>query len=219
MKILIVEEDRLAGAVLAGVLQQASFDTECCDGIPDTLRMARERRYAAILLDADRTDCDGLATLRALRSANPATPTVVITACDDVDRRVAAFELGADDYLVKPFENKELVARVRAAVRRRVGLAAQTLGDGPIALDMASRRLTYCGRCARVTARECELLVALLETPGAILSREQLEARLYGDGAPIKSNAVDALVYTVRQKFGSTLIRNVRGIGWTVGSI
>jgi two-component system, OmpR family, response regulator len=117
---------------------------------------------------------------------------------------------------VKPFESKELLARIRAVVRRKSGFASPTMGSGRVTLDMNARRLTFDGQADDLSAREYALMLALLERPGAILSRQQLEERLYGWGEEVESNAVDAVIYSVRRKFGHAVIRNVRGLGWAV---
>ena len=140
----------------------------------------------------------------------------VLTARDGVDDRVAGLDLGADDYLLKPFELRELLARMRAVVRRRDGAAHSVIGTAALQLDLTTRDVIVNGVREVLTAREFSLLHALLERPGAILSREQLEDRIYGWGEEVTSNAIDVLIHGMRRKLGAEAIRNVRGFGWRV---
>ncbi|EJZ22853.1 response regulator transcription factor, partial [Rhizobium sp. Pop5] len=143
-------------------------------------------------------------------------PILVITARDELDDRVTGLDLGADDYLVKPFEVKELLARMRAVLRRHGGQAVSILYTSEIELDLSSHEVKYRGCGEVLPAREFALLQALLERPGTILSRTQLEERLYGWGEEVESNAIDVLIHYVRRKFDKDIVRNVRGAGWMV---
>jgi two-component system OmpR family response regulator/two-component system response regulator QseB len=145
-----------------------------------------------------------------------ATPVLVLTARDGLEDRIHALDLGADDYLLKPFAFRELLARMRAVVRRRDGVAHSLIGSDALQLDLTTREVLIDGRREALTAREFALLHALLERPGAILSREQLEQRIYGWGEEVTSNAVDVLIHGMRRKIGAEAIRNVRGLGWRV---
>jgi DNA-binding response OmpR family regulator len=219
MKILLIEDDTQIGEGLLRALKDASFSVDWVRN-GDLGRIAIQGgSYTTILLDLGLPGMSGLDLLRWLRGAGNSTPVLIITALDDVDTRVAGLDLGADDYLTKPFESKELLARIRAVIRRRSGFASATIGNGRVILDMNLRQLSFGGRTEEVSAREYALLLALLERPGAILSRQQLEERLYGWGEEVESNAVDAVIYSVRKKFGSAVIRNVRGLGWTVSAV
>jgi DNA-binding response OmpR family regulator len=141
---------------------------------------------------------------------------LVVTARDAVADRIAGLDGGADDYLVKPFDLEELAARVRAVLRRRAGRAEPLLQYGDLTLDPATRQATFNGQPVTLSAREYALLAALLERPGAILSRAQLEQRLYGWGEEIESNAVEVHIHHLRRKLGTDVIRNVRGLGYTL---
>jgi DNA-binding response OmpR family regulator len=219
MKILLIEDDTQIGEGLLRALKDASFSVDWVRN-GDLGRIAIQGgSYTTILLDLGLPGMSGLDLLRWLRGAGNSTPVLIITALDDVDTRVAGLDLGADDYLTKPFESKELLARIRAVIRRRSGFASATIGNGRVTLDMNLRQLSFGGRTEEVSAREYALLLALLERPGAILSRQQLEERLYGWGEEVESNAVDAVIYSVRKKFGTAVIRNVRGLGWTVSAV
>ena len=172
--------------------------------------------YQLVLLDLGLPGIGGLELLRALRHGGDKTPLIVITARDGIDDRVAGLDLGADDFLVKPFEYKELTRRFRATRRRHAGHAVSTIGNGEISLDLATHEASFRGSTLLLPAREFALLHALLERPGAVLSRAQLEERLYGWNEAVGSNAVDVLIHYLRKKFGNDIIRNVRGVGWMV---
>ncbi len=218
MRILLIEDDTQIGQGLLRALKDASFSVDWVRNGDLGRTAIRDGSYTTILLDLGLPGMGGLDLLRWLRAANNATPVLIITALDDVDTRVAGLDLGADDYLTKPFESKELLARIRAVVRRKSGFASASMGNTRVTLDINSRQLTFNGHTEEVSAREYSLLLALLERPGAILSREQLEGRLYGWGEEVESNAVDAVIYSVRKKFGNAVIRNVRGLGWTISA-
>jgi two-component system, OmpR family, response regulator len=218
MRILLIEDDTQIGQGLLRALKDASFSVDWVRDGNLGRTAVQDGSYTAILLDLGLPGMGGLDLLRWLRAANNATPVLIITALDDVDTRVAGLDLGADDYLTKPFQSKELLARIRAVVRRKSGYASATMGNARVTLDINSRQLTFDGYTEEVSAREYSLLLALLERPGAILSREQLEERLYGWGEEVESNAVDAVIYSVRKKFGNAVIRNVRGLGWTISA-
>jgi len=160
---------------------------------------------------------DGLDVLRALRARRDATPVIVLTARDARGDRVAGLDAGADDYLVKPFELDELNARIRAVLRRHGGRAEPVLSHGGVTLDPATRQVTRHGEPVLLSAREFAVLEALMARPGALLSRAQLEDRLYGWGEEIESNAVSVYIHQLRRKLGAGFIQNVRGVGYFVG--
>lgn len=172
--------------------------------------------YEAMLLDLGLPRRDGLTVLRDLRAKGSDLPVIVITARDAVADRVAGLDAGADDYLVKPFDLDELAARLRAVVRRRAGRAAAALQVGDLELDTAARRAKWKGREVALSAREFALLETLAERPGAYFSRAQLEDRLYGWGEEVGSNAVEVHIHALRRKLDPDLIRNVRGMGYTI---
>lgn len=214
MRVLLVEDDRMIGEAIRSTLEEAGH---CVDwlrnGIDAEDRLA-ESPFDAILLDLGLPGQDGIEVLREHRKAGGDTPILVMTARDGLDDRIQGLDLGADDWLVKPFDVRELLARLRAVVRRRGG--GKRLGAGGIELDPATREAFRNGAEVQLTAREFSLLEALLLRPGAILSRAQLEERLYGSSEKVESNAVDFLIHSLRRKLGEDSIRNVRGVGWTV---
>jgi two-component system response regulator QseB len=172
--------------------------------------------YDLILLDLGLPKKDGMAVLSTLRKRGDETPVLVLTARDAVTDRVKGLDSGADDYLVKPFDLDELAARVRALLRRRSGRAEPLIRHGELTLDPSTHEATWRGQPLALTAREFALLEALLERPGAILSRAQLEERLYGWGEEVESNTIEVYVHSVRKKLGAEFIKNVRGVGYMV---
>jgi two-component system OmpR family response regulator len=143
-------------------------------------------------------------------------PVIIVTARDGVDDRIEGLDLGADDYLIKPFEIRELLARMRAVLRREGSGSSPLLSNGELSLDPATREASFLGQTSRLTAREFALLQALLVRPGTILSRSDLERQIYGWNEEVESNSVEFLIHTIRRKLGATSIRNVRGVGWMV---
>ena len=216
MRALLVEDDEMIGHSLAQALEGAGWSVDWVrDGRLAQSALA-DGGYTCALLDLGLPKQDGTEVLRQARAAGDATPVLVLTARDGLEERIRALDLGADDYLLKPFAFRELLARMRAVVRRRDGVAHSLIGSDALQLDLTTREVLIDGRREALTAREFALLHALLERPGAILSREQLERRIYGWGEEVTSNAVDVLIHCMRRKIGAEAIRNVRGLGWRV---
>jgi len=185
------------------------------DGKSADLALQTER-YDLVLLDLGLPSRDGLEVLRTLRARKDRTPVLIVTARDAVKDRVRGLDAGADDYLVKPFDLDELTARMRSLLRRSAGRAEPLIKHLGVALDPATREVTLHDKPVEVSARELAVLQALLERPGAVLSRAQLEERLYGWGEEIGSNAVEVYVHGLRRKLGADFIRTVRGVGYMV---
>ncbi|MFO6421654.1 response regulator [Hylemonella sp. W303a] len=218
MRALLVEDDDMIGRSLVHALKGAGWSVDWVrDGALAHSALA-DGDYRCVLLDLGLPGLDGTEVLRRARARGDLTPVLVLTARDGLDDRIQGLDLGADDYLLKPFEVGELLARMRAVVRRRSGVAQSIVGNGVVQLDLATREVLRPGAREALTAREFALLQALLERPGAILSREQLENRIYGWGEEVSSNAVDVLIHGMRRKLGPDAIRNVRGLGWRVAA-
>jgi len=216
MRILLIEDDPMIGQSLTRALEDVGASSDLVrDGETGEFAIL-SGGYSLILLDLGLPHKSGFDLLEAMRTRGDRTPLLIITARDEIDDRVAGLELGADDYLIKPFGLKELMARIRAILRRSDGPAAATVGNGEITLDLATRIATYRGKALPLPARELALLQALVDRPGTILSRAQIEARLYAMNEVVESNAVDVLIHYLRKKFDSEIIRNVRGVGWMV---
>ena len=218
MRALLVEDDDMIGRSLVHALKGAGWSVDWVrDGALAHSALA-DGDYRCVLLDLGLPGLDGTEVLRRARARGDLTPVLVLTARDGLDDRIQGLDLGADDYLLKPFEVGELLARMRAVVRRRSGVAQSVVGNGVVQLDLATREVLRGGAREALTAREFALLQALLERPGTILSREQLENRIYGWGEEVSSNAVDVLIHGMRRKLGPDAIRNVRGLGWRVAA-
>jgi DNA-binding response OmpR family regulator len=218
MRILLVEDDEMIGASLRDALAAQGWSVDWVkDGLLAQSALA-DGDYACMLLDLGLPKRDGVEVLRKARESRDATPILVLTARDGIEERIAGLDLGADDYLVKPYEFRELLARMRAVIRRRDGSPHSVIGTPGLQLDLTTREVMVQGERSQLSAREFSLLHALLERPGAILSREQLENRIYGWGEEVSSNAVDVLIHGMRRKLGPDAIRNVRGLGWRVAA-
>lgn len=217
MRVLLVEDDEMIGHSLREALSAQGWSVDWVkDGLLAQSAWA-DGDYACVLLDLGLPKRDGVEVLRWARGRGDVTPVLVLTARDGVDDRVNGLDLGADDYLLKPYEMRELLARMRAVIRRRDGSAHSVIGNTTVQLDLTTREvMVQGGERSQLSAREFALLHALLERPGAILSREQLENRIYGWGEEVSSNAVDVLIHGMRRKLGPETIRNVRGLGWRV---
>lgn len=217
MRVLLVEDDEMIGHSLREALSAQGWSVDWVkDGLLAQSAWA-DGDYACVLLDLGLPKRDGVEVLRWARERGDVTPVLVLTARDGVDDRVNGLDLGADDYLLKPYEMRELLARMRAVIRRRDGSAHSVIGNTTVQLDLTTREvMVQGGERSQLSAREFALLHALLERPGAILSREQLENRIYGWGEEVSSNAVDVLIHGMRRKLGPETIRNVRGLGWRV---
>jgi DNA-binding response OmpR family regulator len=217
MRVLIVEDDPMIGKALRTALRDEAMTVDWVRNADDADHALAAQSYALILLDIGLPGRSGLDLLRALRGSGEEIPTLIISARDDLDNRVDGLDLGADDYLVKPFEMRELLARMRAVTRRRHGgQAVSDLTNGEITLDLGSHRMSFRGITHILPAKEFALVRALMERPGAIFSRAQLEEQLYGWGEEVESNAIDVLIHYIRRKFGKDIILNMRGVGWMI---
>jgi two-component system response regulator QseB len=218
MRILIVEDDPMIGSTLKTALQQESYTVDWVrDGqAGKTALDTAGDAYALVLLDLGLPKKSGLDMLREIRRAGNRVRVLIVTARDAVADRVAGLDAGADDYLVKPFSLDELAARMRALLRRDVAREDNVLRNGALALDPAAHSVTRDGTVVETSAREFALLAALLERPGAALSKAQLEERLYGWGEEVESNTVEVHVHNLRKKLGADAIRTIRGVGYLV---
>lgn len=214
MKLLLAEDDPMIGNSVTRGLKLAGFAV-------DWVRDGRAARgaletgdYGLLLLDLGLPLLDGVTLLKELRQGNRDIPVLVVTARDTVADRVSGLNLGADDYLTKPFDLDELIARVHALQRRNTGRKQPEMRLGALCLNPLGREATLAGRPLPLSQREFSLLEALLEKPGSVLSREQLEDRLYGWDEEVASNAIEVHLHNLRRKLGTAWIRNVRGVGY-----
>jgi len=217
MRVLLVEDDLMIGAAVQAALRDASYAADWVRNGNDALTAVAAQRYDLLLLDLGLPGLDGQQVLRRLRAGGHALPLLIITARDGLDERLQGLDGGADDYIIKPFAMVELLARMRAVLRRHSAAGATLLSNGEVHLDPATHE-AWVGEAAPVALsnREFALLHALLLRPGAILSRGDLEERIYGWGEEVESNAVEYLIHSLRRKFGAHIIKNIRGAGWMV---
>lgn len=216
MRILLIEDDQMIGAAVRQGLLQAGFAVDwVTDGRAAELSLANDSHDLAIL-DLGLPRKDGMAILAALRSGGNPIPVLVASARDTVGDRIAGLEAGADDYVLKPFDLDELVARVRALLRRRAGSGSPLLKFGGLTLDPMRRSVLRDGVPIELSAKEFALLETLMQRPGAVMSREKLEESVYGWGEEVGSNAIEVHLHNLRKKLGGALIKNVRGVGYRV---
>ena len=216
MRVLLVEDDKMIGRSLDVALSGVGMAVDWVGCGADGLTALSGTDYGLVLLDLGLPDDNGLEILRRFRQRGDNTPVMIITARDNRESRIATLDSGADDYIIKPFDFEELHARIRAVVRRHQGRAISRMTAGEVTLDLATHAATYRDVSAILSAKEFALLQALAERPGAILSRRQLEDRLYDWGNEVESNAVDVLIHYVRRRFDKEIVQNVRGVGWMI---
>jgi len=216
MRILLVEDDGMIGEAVRDALEDASCAVDWVRDGQQALTAIKTHAYEAVLLDLGLPKVDGFNVLNSIRAGDSGVPVIVITARDAVADRIYGLDSGADDYVLTPFEMTELMARLRAIVRRRTGASAPVLSNGVISLDPATHEARSTGAPVRLSGREFALFQALMMRPGAILSRSELEDRIYGWNEEVESNAVEFLIHSLRRKLGSDTIKNVRGVGWMV---
>jgi len=218
MRVLLVEDDAMIGAALVERLEDDAYAVDWVTDAPAALHSLDTHDYDVVLLDLGLPGMTGAQMLARLRSTGDDTPVIVVTARDEVDDRVSGLDLGADDYVVKPFEATELMARMRAVLRRRGAEHLDVvLTNGRVSLDVARHRAWLAdGTEVELSKREFAVLRALLTRPGIISSRQEIEQRVYGWGREVESNAVEYVIHRLRAKLGADTIRNVRGVGWVV---
>lgn len=216
MRLLLVEDDPMIGEAVLDLLRAEHYAVDWVrDGqMADTA--LRTQGYDLVLLDLGLPRRDGLAVLRDLRARKDRTPVLIATARDALAQRVEGLDAGADDYVLKPYELDELLARIRALLRRAAGRAEPVYEHQGVSIDPATREVTVRGQPVLLSAREWAVLEPLLARPGLVLSRTQLEEKLYGWKDSISSNAVEVYVHGIRRKLGPDIIQNVRGVGYLV---
>ena len=217
MRVLLVEDDAMIGEAIQAALRDASYAADWVKNGQTALTTLGCQHYDLVLLDLGLPGKDGLEVLGSIRAKDNPVPLLIITARDGLEDRLRGLNGGADDYVLKPFEMAELLARMRAVLRRKGGSATPVLSNGVVSLDPATREaVVNAGTAVQLSGREFSLLQALLVRPGALLSRSDLEDRLYGWVQEVESNAVELLIHALRRKLGSEIIKNVRGVGWMV---
>ncbi len=225
MRVLIVEDDAGIATGLAATLRHDGHAVETRSTLEHAWDLLRMASFDAVLLDLGLPDGDGTELLRRLRasrrpvageSTDPTTPVLIMTARDAVPDRVSGLDEGADDYLVKPFDPQELLARLRVALRRSAGRSSPLLRHADLVVDPAARTVRRAGVEVTLSTKEFALLMTLLQSIGQVLTRSRLEGALYGDGERVESNAIEVHVHHLRRKLGTDLIRTIRGVGYFV---
>ena len=216
MRLLLVEDDQMIGEAVLDILRAEHYAVDWVkDGVQADAAI-RTQPYDFVLLDLGLPGKDGLEVLRSMRSAKNRTPVLIATARDAIEQRIAGLDAGADDYIIKPYDLGELLARVRALLRRAAGRAEPCYEHMGVRIDPANREVSVAGRPIVLSFREWSVLEALLARPGAVLSRPQLEEKIFGWDEGVMSNAVEVYIHGLRKKLGAGLILNVRGLGYMV---
>ena len=219
MRVLVVEDDPMIGRAMLSGLRESGYATDWVrDGVEAALALS-SGGYDAALLDLGLPRREGIDILRSLRRGKHDLPVLIVTARDAVSDRITGLDSGADDYLVKPFSLEELLARMRAVIRRRVGRASPVIRYGALSLDPVRRAVLFRDHPVGLSAREFAVLEALLQEPGAVVSRQKLEEAVYGWGEEIESNSVEVHLHNLRRKLAPELIRNLRGVGYRVALV
>lgn len=216
MRILLIEDNRSLAEGIVSALKREGYAVDHCMLGREGLSFAQASEPEVIILDMGLPDIDGMEVLRSLRRAGSKVPVLILTARDQMDDKIAGLDSGADDYLTKPFAQPELFARLRALERRRSDSSSAEITVGALRLNTANHQAFVNDQAVSLSRREFALLKALMERPGQIHTREQLEQKLYSWGDDISSNAIDVHIHNLRKKVGSDVIRNVRGVGFII---
>ena len=215
MRILLVEDDRMIGEPLVELLQQERYVLRWVQDADSADVAVEVSRFELIVLDLGLPARDGLTVLRRLRERGDKTPVLIVTARDALEQRILGLDLGADDYIIKPFDFSELLARIRALLRRVTSSIDEIFEYGDIRVNLKARDIKRNGLSVSLSAKEWALLDILLLRPNMVFSRKHLEDRMYGWSAEVSSNAVEVHIHSLRKKLGPDIIRNIRGMGYT----
>jgi DNA-binding response OmpR family regulator len=216
MRLLLIEDDTMIGESVLDLLRNEGYAVDWVKDGALALSVLEDQPYDLILLDLGLPLCDGLTVLKTLRNRQNRTPVLVATARDAIAQRIEGLDAGADDYIVKPYDLGEMLARIRSLVRRAAGRAEPVYSCAGVSIDPATRLVTVDGLSVVVSAREWAILELLLVRPGMVLSRKQLEERLYSWKDGVSSNAIEVHIHSLRKKIGAELIQNVRGVGYMI---
>ena len=216
MRILLAEDDPMIGTAIRTALRQDGYVVDWVQDGGAAGRAVVIEHFDLVLLDLGLPDRDGLHVLQTIRRAKLRLPVIIITARDGIGARIAGLDAGADDYVIKPFDLNELAARIRSTMRRSAGLADPEIVLQDVRINPATRTVLRAGLPVALSTREYAIVDALMLRPGTILSRAQLEERLYGWGDEVESNAVEVHIHGIRRKLGTDFIRNVRGVGYFI---
>ncbi|HEX8300581.1 response regulator transcription factor [Sphingomonas sp.] len=216
MRLLIVEDEPTLGQQLKNALEGAGYAVDLATDGEEGLYLGSNEQYDAIILDLGLPEIDGLTVLDRWRKEGKATPVLVLTARDSWSDKVAGLDAGADDYVAKPFQTEELIARLRALIRRSSGNASAELTAGDIRLDTRSGKVTKAGEPVKLTAQEYKLLSYLLHHKGKVVSRTELIDHIYDQDFDRDSNTIEVFVTRIRKKLGAEIITTIRGLGYSL---
>ncbi len=214
MRVLLAEDDMMIGDVFSEALMDEGYIVDWVKNGAQALLALKTEQYDIILLDLGLPKVDGMEVLKNLRAAKIDAPVLILTARDALDDRIQGLDGGADDYVIKPFELGEVLARMRVLIRRQQGKAQNLLQVGNLSLDTAKKRAFLNQQPLDLTAKEYMLLTSFMTNSEKVLSKSDLESQLYGWGMEVESNAVEFLIYSLRKKIGQNTIKNMRGLGW-----
>ena len=218
MRVLLVEDDLMIGESLSEALQDEAYTVDWVKDGRQAILTLKIQPYDIILLDLGLPEIDGMGVLTVIRDAKIDTPVLIVTARDQLKDRIAGLDLGADDYVVKPFELGEVFARMRVLIRRAQGKADNQVTVGNLSLDTAHKRVMMDGSPIDLTAKEYMLLTTFMLSPEKVMSKNALEDSLYGWGDEVESNAIEFLIHSLRKKVGQDRVKNVRGLGWYISN-
>lgn len=219
MRILLAEDDRMIGESLVQALKADGYTVDWAKDGDIAEESLAVQIYDLVLLDLGLPKQSGITVLQKIRASKSTVPVIIITARDTLSDKILGLDSGADDYIIKPFPLAELEARIRARLRRSSGHASPLIEAGLLCLDTSTREITYKTVTTPLSAKEYAILFALMEHPGRILSRADLEERLYGWDEEVSSNAIEVHIHQLRKKLDAEAIRNVRGIGYMVAKV
>ncbi|WP_310080735.1 response regulator transcription factor [Caulobacter sp. BE254] len=217
MRLLLVEDDGMLGAAMRRGLEKAGHGVDWARDGDEAMAALSTQTYAVILLDLSLPVIGGLEILRRLRARQGATPVIIVSANGRGDQKIDGLDAGADDYLVKPFDLDELLARIRAQIRRSEGRVNDVLQAQDVTLDIGSRQVRRAGEPVQLTAKELRVLDILMRRAGRFVSKDDLENGLYDAAGGVESNTIEVTIYALRKKLGATFIVTARGLGYMVG--
>ena len=214
MRVLLVEDDAMLGGGMKRALEKAGYAVDWAHSGDEALAAFAAQTYATALLDLSLPEIGGIEVLTAIRDRSDATPVIIVTASGRGDQKIEGLDAGADDYLVKPFDLDELLARIRAQIRRSEGRVSDVLTVQDVSLDLGARVLRKGDKVVGVTAKELRVLTVLMRRAGQFVSKDELENALYDDAAGVESNTIEVAVYALRKKLGASVIVTARGLGY-----
>jgi two-component system OmpR family response regulator len=217
MNLLLVEDDQMLGESICDGARQSGWHIDHVGDARSARTALLDHVYSAVLLDIGLPGDSGLSVLRAMRASYDATPVLILTARGQLSERIAGLDAGADDYLVKPFQFDELWARVRSVIRRSQGRVVPIFTYGDVRIDRSKRVVTRAGAEVTLSAHEYRTLLALVERPGYVVTRDHLHDVVYGTSSNVESNTIAVFIHQLRRKLGDELIRTVHGLGYVIG--